>query len=321
MKSFGSEWADRFSAYVALKRALGFQFERQVEHLHAFDEYLLRNPCREPLTPELVIAFVTEDPQRSQDARARCYRAVRGFCEYLAAFDPQVLCLDPKAVPGPRSRPVHRILTDDQLERILREARQISPWHPIRGVTLHAIIGLAASTGLRISETVRLDRADVDLDTGVLLIRQTKFKKDRYVPTHSTTLEVLRNYAAVRDATYLLYQEKHRDPAFFITMRQRRFSRNTLQQSFARAARRAGLREPTGYGTSFHFLRHRFAVKRLVAWYQADLDVQAMLPALATYMGHVNYSSTAYYLTATAELLGLAASRFERALEGAEVRP
>jgi integrase len=320
MKSFGSEWADRLSAYIALKRALGFQFERQVEYLYAFDEYLVRNPCHGSLTQEQVIVFVTENPERSQDAKFRCYRAVRGFFEYLAIYDPRVPLLDPQAVPSPKGRPARHIVTDDELECLLHEARQISLCNPIQGVTLHAIIGLAASTGLRIGETVRLDRSDVDLDTGVLLVRQTKFKKDRYVPTHPTTLDVLRNYAAARDSTYSLRHDMHRDHAFFITRRKLRFRRNTLQKLFARAARRAGLRGPTGSGMSFHFLRHRFAVKRLVAWYEAGVNVQAMLPALATYMGHVSYSSTAYYLTATAELLGWAVDRLEQALEGFEAR-
>ncbi len=84
----------------------------------------------------------------------------------------------------------------------------------------------------------------------------------------------------------------------------------TLQVAFCEVARRAGLRGPKGGGMSFHSLRHRFAVKRLIAWYEAGVNVQAMLPVLATYMGHVQYTDTAYYLTATAELLELAAERY-----------
>jgi integrase len=168
-----------------------------------------------------------------------------------------------------------------------------------------------ASTGLRIGEVVRLDRADVDLATGMLLIRQTKFRKDRYVPTHPSSLGMLRRYAALRDASF----PDCRDDAFFVTGRRRGFARNTLQQALCKIARRAGLRGPKGVGISFHSLRHRFAVKRLIAWYEAGTDVQAMLPMLATYMGHVRYSDTAYYLTATPELLRLAAGRCERALQ------
>jgi len=209
------------------------------------------------------------------------------------------------ALPRPSSRPVRYIINDEELARLLREARYISKKQPVRGITLHTIVGLAASTGVRIGEVVRLDRVDVDLATGVLLIRQSKFRKDRYVPTHPSTLEAIRRYAALRDSTF----PDCRDAAFFVTMRRRRFARNTLQQAVCKIARRAGLRGSRSAGISFHSLRHRFAVKRLIAWYEAGVDVQTMLPMLATYMGHVCYSDTAYYLTATPELLGLAAER------------
>lgn len=310
MTSFSSEYADRLAAYVELKRALGFQFERQLAHLRAFDAYLLQQGRSAPLSQEMVTSFATHDSSSSISLRARRYRTVRRFCEYLATFDPHIPPLDPKAVPYPRDRRAHHIISDEELVRLLREARHVSNKHPLQGVTLHSIVGLAASTGLRIGEVVRLDRADVDLATGVLLIRQTKFRKDRYVPTHPSTLEVLRRYAALRDASF----PDCRDAAFFVTLRQRRIARNTLQQALCKTARRAGLRAPSGAGISFHSLRHRFAVKRLIAWYEAGVEVQAMLPMLATYMGHVHYSDTAYYLTATPELLRLAAERCERAL-------
>jgi integrase len=260
------------------------------------------------LTQELVVDFASADPSGSADKKARRYNVIRRFCGYLATFDPQTPSLDPKLLPRTNSRHPSRIITDFELSRLLYEARRISQRNPMRGVTLEAMIGLAASTGLRISEVVRLDRSDVDIKTGILSIRCTKFYKDRYVPTHPSTLSVLQSYAALRDATY----SQCRDLAFFVTTSKGRFCCITLRQSFQEVAKRAGLRGPTGKGISFHSLRHRFAVKRLVAWYSAGVDVQAMLPALATYMGHVHYSYTAHYLTATAELMGLAAERYNR---------
>lgn len=308
MKGFDSIIAERLIAYIDLQRALGFQFERQVSVLRAFDEYLEKRSNPQPLTQELVVDFASADLLGSADKRARRYNVIRRFCEYLATYDPQTPSLDPRLFPRINSRRPSRIITDEELSRLLCEARRISQRHRVRGVTLETMIGLAASTGLRIGEVVRLDRSDVDLKTGILSIRRTKFNKDRYVPTHPSTLSVLQSYAAVRDATY----PECGDPAFFLTTRQTRFCCVTLRQSFREAAERAKLRGPTGKGISFHSLRHRFAVKRLVAWYSSGVDVQAMLPALATYMGHVHYSYTAYYLTATAELMGLAAERYNR---------
>jgi integrase len=104
-------------------------------------------------------------------------------------------------------------------------------------------------------------------------------------------------------------------------MWKRRFARHTLQMAFWDVTRRVGLREEKGEGPSFHDLRHTFAVRRLVAWYRAGTDVQAMLPALATYMGHAHYSDTAYYITATPELMALAAERRSGSIPDAEVGP
>lgn len=62
-----------------------------------------------------------------------------------------------------------------------------------------------------------------------------------------------------------------------------------------------------------------FATRGLLTWYKAGIDVQVMLPALATYMGYVHYADTANYLTATAELLGLAAERYQHWLAQGDV--
>lgn len=308
MKSLQSAFAEHLSAYIQLRHALGFRSEDAIFFLEAFDRRVFETNHAGPLTQELALEFACSNPKTSTNYRARRYQVVRHFSEYLATFDPQTPFLDPKALERSKARDPRHIYTDQELQKILYEARHISRKKPVCGLTLHTMIGLAASTGLRISEIVRLDREDVDLKTGVLNVRCSKFKKSRLVPLHKTTLEVVRNYAAARDAAF----PNCKAVAFFVNAPQKRFARNTLQQLFAGVARRAGLRGPKGRGPSFHDLRHRFATKRLVLWYEAGVDVHGMLPALATYMGHAHYTDTAYYLTTTAELLALASERYQR---------
>jgi integrase len=181
----------------------------------------------------------------------------------------------------------------------------VSALHPLRGQTLYTLLGLLASTGLRSGEALRLNRADVDLARGVLQILRTKFRKDRLVPVHATTREALRAYAVARD----LALPRRDSPAFFLSLRGGRWSAGAFGAAFAQARTRAGLDGGVPRTVRPHDLRHRFAVTRLVTWYRAGLDVQARLPVLATYLGHVRYSDTAYYVTGTAELLGVAAER------------
>jgi len=314
MKSLQSVFAGHLSAYIQLRRSLGFRSWEPAYFLEAFDRCVFEKKHTGPLTQELALEFACSNPKTSTNYCAQRYQVVRHFSEYLATFDPQTPFLDPKALERSKARSPRHIYTDEELQKILTEARYVSRKNPICGLTFSTMIGLAASTGLRISEIVRLDREDVDLKTGVLNVRCSKFNKSRLVPLHKTTLEVVHNYAAARDAAF----PNCKSVAFFVNTLQKRCVRNTVQQLFAGVACRAGLRGPKGRGPTFHDLRHRFATKRLVLWYEAGVDVQAMLPALATYMGHTHYTDTAYYLTATAELMALASERYQRWLAGKE---
>ncbi len=306
MNQYTSCFAQYLAAYVDLRRTLGVKMHTPSDKLRAFDRYLTNLAYDGPLTQDLVVAFATDGPRCSIGQSSRRYQAIRHFANYLMTFDPRTERLDPKAVrrPPPRPTPVY-ICTDDELARMLSLAPRLSPRYPLHGVTLHAMVALAACTGMRIGEVVHLDKADVDLRTGRLLVRRAKFDKDRIVPVHPTIIEVLRDYAGVRDATFA----HAASPAFFLNRIGRRYGTAGLRSAFYKLTWAAGLRTPNAHGPRFHDLRHGFACRRLVAWYRSGIDVQAMLPALATYMGHVHYSYTAHYLQATPELLQLAAER------------
>lgn len=308
--TFRSHLGKRLTEYLNLRRSLGFDMETQASALRSFDAFVASRHYRGPVTQRLVLAFATDDPQISRHECWRRYQFVRQFSDYLATFDESAPRLDPKALPRARQRPPVHIYTDDELAAILRAARRVSWKFPFVGTTLYTIIGLAASSGLRVSEVVQLDRDDVDLQRGILQIRQTKFRKDRLVPIHRTTVARLRSYARARDARFGILL----DPAFFVSITGRRLHTTQVDAPFLRVLRRIGLRGKSGAGPRFHGLRHRFAVRRLESWYRDGADLQAMLPVLATYMGHAQYTDTAYYLTSTSELLSLAAERYHPSL-------
>jgi len=259
MKNFHSVFAQSLSAYLELRRALGFHCKSHTAHLQSFDTYACQRSHAGLLTQELALGFALSNPKSSTNYCARRYHVVRNFSEYLAIYDPTTPLLDPKILPHSQARPPRHIYTDEELEHILDEARRVSPKNPVRGLTFHAMIGLAASSGLRIGEVVGLDRVAVDLKTGMLVVRQSKFGKSRLVPLHSTTVEVLHNYAAVRDASF----PDCKDAAFFVHSGLQRYAKNTLQRVFAGLAFRAGLRGPKGRGPTFHDLRH-YAESRIM---------------------------------------------------------
>jgi Site-specific recombinase XerD len=302
MSRFAKTLTGRVENYIALRRSLGYSFQKQASILRALVRYVDAEQIDGPLTQEMALNFVLSWGGAA-NGRVIRYSVTRGFAAYLAVYDPLTEALDPKVLPRSRAIPPPRILSEDELLSLLSACRGISPGYPARAMVLTPLVGLLASTGLRSGEVLRLDRADVDLTDGVLHIRKTKFRKDRLVPIHPTTLMALRDYVRQRDSLFPLPKEA----AFFLSSRGNRLSPTGLQQAFTAACRIAGLDK--GKSLRPHDLRHRFAVTRLAVWHGENADVQALLPILATYLGHARYSDTAYYITATADLLGMAAER------------
>jgi integrase len=309
MSAFARVLMDHITRYVRLRRALGHSFDTQAATLQAFANFVKRRAETGPLTQQLVLTFVL-GCSVTANIRARRYAMLRNFADYFSVFDRRTEVLDPQALPRSRAMPPVRILESSELDRLLKAARALSPRDAIRGQTLYTVIGLLASTGLRSGEIARLDRGDVDLHHGVLRIRLTKFRKDRLVPVHATTLNVLRTYAHARERAY----PRATSPAFFLSLRGGRWTATGIRCAFRQACAKAGLDDGARRPLRPHDLRHRFAVTRLVTWYREGANVQTRLPLLATYLGHARYTDTAYYITGTPDLLGLAAARtFERA--------
>jgi integrase len=302
MTAFAGFLADKVEHYIKLRRSLGYAFSKQAGTLRAFVRYVERAELDGPLTRTMALNFVLSFGGAA-DSRAVRHGVLRRFCEYLAVYDPRTQALERRAFPRSRAIPPPRILSESELTSLIAACRRISPALPLRGLTMATLIGLLASSGLRSGEVVRLDRTDVDLANGVLHVRKTKFRKDRLVPVHPTTQAALRLYARERDTAF----PRPKDGAFFLSSRGNRLSATGLRSTFAEVRRLAGLDD--GKRLRPHDLRHRFAVTRLSLWHQERADVQALLPLLATYLGHASYSDTAYYLTGSADLLAIAAER------------
>jgi integrase len=302
MRAYAGFLAEKVERYIELRRSLGYTFYKQAGTLRAFVRFVESNELDGPVTRGMALKFVLSFSGPA-NGRAIRHGVLRRFCEYLTVYDATTEVLDRRTLPRSRAVPPPRILSEAELASLMAACSRISPATPLRGRTLATLIGLLASTGLRSGEALRLDRADVDLAGGVLTIRKTKFRKDRLVPVHASTRGALRQYAHDRDAAF----STPKDCAFFLSSRGNRLSSPGLHIAFADIRKLAGLDD--GKPVRPHDLRHRFAATRLALWHQQRADVQALLPLLATYLGHASYSDTAYYITGTADLLAMAADR------------
>jgi integrase len=201
MSAFAATLGVKIVDYVQLRRSLGHVFHVQTATLRSFEKFVWQCGHEGPLTNELAIAFVLACDV-TPTIRARRHGVLRRFAEYLSIFDARTEALDPHALPRSRATAPARILSDEELARLLNAARNDAGPSSLPGLTLHTLLGLLASTGLRSGEALRLDRADVDLERGLLQVRRSKFRKDRLVPFHITTSARLRSYALARDCAF-----------------------------------------------------------------------------------------------------------------------
>lgn len=286
--------------YLAVRRSLGYKLAEDGRQLAAFVAHLdSRGIDRVTVTDAVTWASAT--PRGGGGAERLTF--VRGFARYLQALDPAHEVPPTRLLPRRTARPIPFLYSQEQVIELMTAARALTP--PAWGATVEVIIGLLWTTGMRIGEVLRLDVADHDLDTGVLRVRLAKFGRERLVPITPTTTQVLRDYRAGVPATIT-------DPALFVTPAGRRVSYQRFNLAFVALLDDAGITTPAGKRPRAHDLRHGFAVRTLTGWYRDGLDVHALLPRLSTYLGHVEPSSTYWYLTATPELMALAANRLER---------
>lgn len=230
---------------------------------------------------------------------------VRQFAEYMYAVDPRTEAPARDLLPASQQRKPPHIYSEAEILGLMEAARRLSP--ALKAATYETFIGLLACTGLRFGEAAGLDRADVNIETGSLLVHG-KNGRSRHVPVHPTTTAALASYATLRDR---LCPEPG-SPAFFVTTRGGRVPESSAQWVFARLRDETGL-AARGHGRRprYHDLRHGFVVRTMLGWYRNGVDVQAQLPLLSTYLGHVDPKSTYWYQEAVPELLALAARRLE----------
>jgi len=211
-----------------------------------------------------------------------------------------------------RARPY--IYSDDDIRRIVETAAALPSLNGLRALTCSTLFGLLAVTGLRISEALSLNAADVDLEAGVLTLRRGKLGKARLLPLSDSTTARLAAYARERDR--LLGAPS--DP-FFVSDRGPRLTACGARYNFAVVCQRIGLRPITTYyrhgrGPRLHDLRHTFAVRTLVHWYRSGQDPAREMLKLTTYLGHAHPAHTYWYIEAVPELLALASQRAQASL-------
>lgn len=310
-----SSMHDALSEYLAARRALGTQLVWPESALRNFIDFLEAEGA-EFVTTELAVRWALRSVGVQSATHARRLAIVRGFAAWLQPADTRTQVPPQRLLPANQRRPTPHIYSESQIADLMLAASQLRSASQVRGATFNVLIGLLAATGLRPGEARALDVGDVDLLGGVLTICDSKFKKSRFVPLHQSASDALAAYAAFRDKTL----PRRETSAFLVTARGARLKGDATRRTFARLCQTVGLRPSQhhrlGHGPRLQDLRHTYATRRLVEWYRAGLDVDRLMPRLATYLGHTTTVETYWYIQAVPELLRLATERLEAAMKG-----
>ncbi|WP_199178342.1 tyrosine-type recombinase/integrase [Mycobacterium hubeiense] len=305
--------------YLATRRALGFKLEGLSKLLLSFVEFCEERGATR-VQNDLAIQWATTPIKVpvSDTLIARRLDAVRIFARYQHTLDP--LTQIPAEEHRPRRyRPKQpNVLSQNEICALLAATSILEP--AFKALTWRTLIGLLAATGLRPGEACRLAVSDINLAGGVIQGLETKFGKSRLVFSHPSTATVVTDYLPARQAW--VGAGTHSSATVVRNTRRGPICPDRLNATFREIVAAAGLATAPGrWPVRLHDLRPTFAVTTMIDWYRAGQDVQARLPLLSPWLGHVDPASTYWYLQAVPELLTLAADRLDKAAQASATKP
>jgi integrase len=301
---------DALADYLMLRRALGYRLVRPQILLNQFLDHLADTDAS-VVTVDAALTWARQSVHADPNWWGYRLSVVRGFATYLHTLDPAHEVPTTDLLPRRTRRATPYLYSDQDIAALVRAAASLPT--PLRRATFATLFGLLAVTGMRIGEAIALDGDDIDLNSGLLVVRHGKFNKARELVLHPSASDALRRYSADRTRTAV----GHRSPAFFVSNVGTRLLRRNVQHVFQHLVQITGLPPRSGScRPRIHDLRHSFAVRSMLDAYTAGQDGQARLALISTYLGHVHPTSTYWYLSASPELMAVAGKRLETYLAG-----
>lgn len=298
----------QLDTYLSIRRSLGYDLRTDERILRRFARFVDQEGASHVNTA-LFLRWDASLPRAGMSTRSARLGKVRLFTQWLSGADTAHESPPRGLLPHRYTRQRPHIYSEAETAAIITAARALPSIYGLRALTCSTLFGLLAVTGLRISEALALDDNDLDADAGVLRVRRGKLGRERLLPIDPSVVLQLATYAAERDRLI-----RCAAPSFFVNEKGTRLTDCTARYNFARVCQQIGLRDGQQYcrhgrGPRIHDLRHTFAVRTMIGWYQAGKDPAREMIRLTTYLGHTDPSHTFWYLEAVPELLDLAMRR------------
>ena len=292
--------------FLKEKHACGYAYRGPTRILQYLDKFLVQEglaTCELPRSTAL--KWLAKQAHESAQTQRHRIILVRQFSRFLSRLGYSAYVPDSTLAARNRSSFIPRMLSDEELRKFFQAVDALKPTahSPLRHLIMPEVFRLLYGCGFRVSEVLKLRVRDVDLNQGIITVRQGKFRKDRLVPPALPLVNRLRKYSAH-------FEKRPPDGIFFPGPSGGPFSIATVYKLFRRLLWQCGISHGgRGKGPRVHDARHQFAVRAVRRWYQDGENLDAKLPLLATYLGHQDLSGTQHYLHLTAELFPEITSR------------
>ena len=307
---FQSILAPFMEKFLQEKHACGYRYHEPTRIVRRFDDFLFQEGLtRCELPRSIAQKWLAKRAHESPRTHQQRIMVVRQFSRFLCRLGYSAYVPDFTLAPREQSSFVPRILTHEEIRKLLQAVDALEPTarSPLRHLIMPEVFRLLYGCGFRLGEVLKLRVRDVDLNQGVVTVRQGKFRKDRLVPLALSLGNRLRQYTA-------RFENRPPDAIFFSAPDGGPFSLRTVYGLFRKLLLKCGIPHAgRGKGPRIHDFRHGFAVHTLLRWYRDGEDLDAKLPLLATYLGHQNLSGTQRYLHLTAELFPEITTRVDSA--------
>jgi integrase/recombinase XerD len=300
--------------YVALKTALGRRYALEQRTFDRLDAFLrAEGGAAGDLTSTSFTRWTRTLHHLTATVRRNRLRVVRNLCLYRRRTEPTCFVPDPSLFPAPHQARAPYIFTAAEIARLIDGTRRLAatPDSPLRSQVFRLALTLLYTTGLRRGELLRLTVDDYDPRERVLQIRASKFHKSRLVPLSPDASREVDRYVArcrrqFRTTSGAIPLIAHGPTA------RRPYTGVGFGHGVRDLFRQLAIHTAEGRLPRVHDLRHTFAVHALLRWYRMGADLQAKLPLLSTYMGHISIASTSYYLAFVEPLRAAASARFDQ---------
>ena len=305
----GNLISNQVEEYIAYKKGLGYKIKIESDELRRFAAYTVANGHEGSLTTDITFQWVTLKPEYSLWYMSRRIETVRTFAKYICVFDP-LAQMPPKGMFGKcHGRTTPYIFTEKEICTLMKASEGLYSPDGLRRKTIPTAIGILWSTGMRPNEVCQLTDNDVDLNSGLITIKETKFSKSRILPVHVSMVSELRSYITFRDSIRKDFSDRHfllTTGAHQLNLHSFEYSLQIIRNVLLKDKKEWNRRPPRLYD-----VRHSFACNTLLKWLKGGINVNNKILYLSTYLGHVKVADTYWYLTGTPELMQFAGGSFE----------